>query len=827
MTQKPQLKSATVDFIRSFAIRNWRETLLGFLLGALLGFGCPTLIHTASRFCTIVLKFTNKRFGEVVVWPTRGWVTLGAILFAASMLYITRSYVFLKRIWISWQAGLVSGIGVIWFCTSAVTFTLLNLTASYLSLDEPISKRNQDIIGRDSVVAGILRAIISDRSPVVALTGGYGDGKTSVLKLVATALEDRKDVLVVPFSTWLPMDEQTLVWTLFNSILERLEKTLFIPNIKRKLVEFTRVIFAVLPSVPTSIKDLFRKPSQDEQICDLQVSLATLPVRVAVLLDDMDRMHKDELQALLKMIRGVPEFPQFTYVCAFDEYALVRTLRHSDSLKSQEEAQHFLEKFFPDKVPLPKIDELLLAVEYEKRFFSICDRNKFLLDPEERKKFQDEWRTIWQTSIKRYITNLRRLNLFTNRLNRILPLIGDEVNLKDLVLLELIRMINPVIYEEIFRNAPYFMFAGWRWTTLIQVLHIDENEEKKRSTTYLEALFKDLPRPPEGVLLGLLAEVFPTVEYYLKNSVVPGRIRNNQDTAERERRVFHPDFFPRYFMFQVPHSQFSEKELSGFISTMNEKHDIPQCIATFKSTYESLQDLPMKSHDFLRRVNASIGRFDAVALQALPAALAELSGQFEADTARQLDEITAQRVVFSAANKIGDSSRVQAILESVIKNAVSDRFAAEVLTEITGARNHLLEEPTAINKNTVEEAFRERMKAKYHPGGKLTFFLDEGRTDFVPLGRWALCGTEGREQVHDYLRHEFRARHSNVGKLLLTVTPRPEDFPGYDLLKSLNIYFPAQELYSLLDEYGESAYSSPEEATAVQEFQSRFRSSNS
>src|SRR5216684_2947819 len=272
----------------------------------------------------------------------------------------------------------------------------------------------------------------------------------------------------------------------------------------------------------------------------------------------------------LKMIRGVPEFPQFTYVCAFDEYALVRTLRHNDSLKSQEEAQHFLEKFFPDKVPLPKIDESLLAVEYEKRFFSICDRNKFLLDPEERKKFQDEWRTIWQTSIKRYITNLRRLNLFTNRLNRILPLIGDEVNLKDLVLLELIRMINPVIYEDIFRNAPYFMFAGWRWTTLIQVLHIDENEEKKRSTTYFEALFKDLPRPPEGVLLGLLAEVFPTVEYYLKNSVVPGRIRNNQDTAERERRVFHPDFFPRYFMFKVPHSQFSEKELSGFISTMNE-----------------------------------------------------------------------------------------------------------------------------------------------------------------------------------------------------------------------------------------------------------------
>src|SRR6266481_6699104 len=137
----------------------------------------------------------------------------------------------------------------------------------------------------------------------------------------------------------------------------------------------------------------------------------------------------------------------------------------------------------------------------------------------------------------------------------------------------------------------------------------------------------------------------------------------------------------------------------------------------------------MKSHNFLRRVNASIGRFNSVALQALPVALAELSDVFEADTVRQLDEITAQRIVFSAVNRLGDSSRLETILESVIRDAVSDRFAAEVLTEITGARNHLLEEPSAINKSKVEEAYRERMKARYGPGSKSTFFPDEGHAD--------------------------------------------------------------------------------------------------
>jgi hypothetical protein len=101
-------------------------------------------------------------------------------------------------------------------------------------------------------------------------------------------------------------------------------------------------------------------------------------------------------------------------------------------------------------------------------------------------------------------------------------------------------------------------------------------------------LFRDLPRPPEGVLLGLLSEIFPTVEYYPKTSDVPGRVRNNQDAAEREHRVFHPDFFPRYFIFHVPQDLFGENDLKGCISTMNEKRDIPECIATFTNEEQSL-----------------------------------------------------------------------------------------------------------------------------------------------------------------------------------------------------------------------------------------------
>src|SRR5712692_11551430 len=133
------------------------------------------------------------------------------------------------------------------------------------------------------------------------------------------------------------------------------------------------------------------------------------------------------------------------------------------------------------------------------------------MEPEERLNFRDELRPLWEMYLKGYFSNLRRVKLFTNRLNRSLPIVGQEVNLRDFAMLEIVRMIEPVLYEEIFRNARYFMFARWTFTTWLQIVHPDEEEEQKRRNTYFDTLFKDLPRPPDGIVLALLKEIFPTV----------------------------------------------------------------------------------------------------------------------------------------------------------------------------------------------------------------------------------------------------------------------------------------------------------------------------
>ena len=107
--------------------------------------------------------------------------------------------------------------------------------------DKPIERAAEDILNRSAVVGSIVRAVVSDFVPVLAVTGAYGDGKTSVLNLLAKQLELRDDVVFVRFSTWLSMDDKRWCRQLLSSVVEKPNARLFVPRIKKNFVEFTRI----------------------------------------------------------------------------------------------------------------------------------------------------------------------------------------------------------------------------------------------------------------------------------------------------------------------------------------------------------------------------------------------------------------------------------------------------------------------------------------------------------------------------------------------------------------------------------------------------------
>src|SRR5437870_9690080 len=93
---------------------------------------------------------------------------------------------------------------------------------------------------------------------------------------------------------------------------------------------------------------------------------------------------------------------------------------------------------------------------------------------------------------------------------------------------------------------------------------------------------REVERPPQGFVLALIAELFPSVKAYLTGIEILPSISQNQEEAQLQRRVFYPDFFLRYFIFNVPADLFGEREISSFVAKMNAHNDGISNIPFFK-----------------------------------------------------------------------------------------------------------------------------------------------------------------------------------------------------------------------------------------------------
>ncbi len=61
-----------------------------------------------------------------------------------------------------------------------------------VKVDRPITAFSEDKLERKPLILSLMKRLISDGAPVIALIGAYGDGKTSILNLLATNSKARR-----------------------------------------------------------------------------------------------------------------------------------------------------------------------------------------------------------------------------------------------------------------------------------------------------------------------------------------------------------------------------------------------------------------------------------------------------------------------------------------------------------------------------------------------------------------------------------------------------------------------------------------------------------
>lgn len=242
--------------------------------------------------------------------------------------------------------------------------------------DEAITTWSEDRWGRAPTVENLARTILIAKAPVVALFGNFGSGKTSILNLLRLHLKER--VVAVSFSTWLPGSEQTLTSYLMADIATECQKEYMVPGLRRSTIRLAAALAQSI-SFLKGLTTFLPSTTQRDDIENLRLALQLLPKRVVVLLDELDRMEAEELRTLMKVIRGISQLPNLTFVCAAEKEMLIKLI--SGSLI--DDGDLYFEKFFPVQIPVPKIGDGELQNAGTERLIRVFDkRNWFDTDAE-------------------------------------------------------------------------------------------------------------------------------------------------------------------------------------------------------------------------------------------------------------------------------------------------------------------------------------------------------------------------------------------------------------------------------------------------------------
>ncbi|MCH8565685.1 KAP family NTPase [Nesterenkonia sp. LB17] len=223
--------------------------------------------------------------------------------------------------------------------------------------DDPIAHPDDDALKRRPYALGIAQTVQSqsrtDSSSVFGLVGSWGSGKTSLLNLVVSELDNLdKTWQVTRFTPWATGDVSSLVQEFYASIAKVVPAKNGSKEKLKALAQIAAPATALIPGVgnvlEASSQHILSRVFPDESWSDLfekvSAELSQTSQKVLVVVDDIDRLQRDELFTLLKVVRLLGRFPGVQYLLAYDASTLEETLRGGSERLGGFTASRFMEK---------------------------------------------------------------------------------------------------------------------------------------------------------------------------------------------------------------------------------------------------------------------------------------------------------------------------------------------------------------------------------------------------------------------------------------------------------------------------------------------------
>ena len=426
--------------------------------------------------------------------------------------------------------------------------------------DEPIASKIHDRFGRAPFAARIAETIAKRRDPssiVIGLFGPWGDGKTSVLKMMEESLAQYETLVTIRFNPWHFPSEDALLRGFFATLAEALGREPAFKEKAAKLLEsyggILSVVSVALPGVEINpgaaaknIGESLSKVSLDQLKDQIDALLGQSGKRLVILIDDIDRLDKDETNAIFKLVKLSASFKYTSYVLAFDDDVVAAALGERYGAGGHEAGRAFLEKIIQVPLHLPPADRMSLRQITFEGVEHALNQSEITLEQRQ----IDVFTRYFVDGLEPKLETPRIAKLYTNALMFSLPLVKGEVNIAEFMLIEGIRVLYPKLYAAIRDNPDLFLKGEPR-----AALRGPEQPSSPLSRLIESAMPASVSEEREQVRERLLKPLFPRIG----NSMYGGEW---EATWTEGQRICSARYFKRYFVYGVPEGEISDSHLT-------------------------------------------------------------------------------------------------------------------------------------------------------------------------------------------------------------------------------------------------------------------------
>lgn len=411
--------------------------------------------------------------------------------------------------------------------------------------DEPLQAGTQDTLGRRpyaTQAAKLIHATHSfESSAVFGLSGPWGSGKTSLVNMIVDELQrEHPTWTVARFTPWATSDVPSLLDEFYASLAEALPKkrgreakralaiTAAVATPAANLIPFAGGVAAQGAKIAADA--LAKKPSWQSAFKRAAKEFKDLRQPVLVVVDDIDRLHVDELMALLKVVRLLGRFDGVQYLLAYDDKTLHRSLAARNAVEADDgSAERFMEKivqyplFVPPLMRHQQLSRLNVGLAGVSREDDTDGSSEARLNG-------------LAEAFLALLTTPRAIDRYVAQLRHHLPLLPpEEVDDVDVMLLTLVRVTFPALFSTIPLNRTGLVSGN----TGELAPDVQEMRFKKFDVT---PLLEQVTAGLRPVARRLLVALFPEIRN--KDEIVTY-------SSVRRQSVHNDEYFDRYFAMEI------------------------------------------------------------------------------------------------------------------------------------------------------------------------------------------------------------------------------------------------------------------------------------